>query len=113
MAVSQTVFAVSISGRAICITLVQTELARWKISLKGAVDSSLKAGDDLPNYLSPFVASNQVHILSEDGVLYSFDADTGAPQGSVSIGGDIRTQPQIADGAVFILSQSGNVTMLR
>jgi len=54
-----------------------------------------------------------VHMLSEDGVLYSFDADTGAPQGSVSIGGDIRTQPQIADGAVFILSQSGNVTMLR
>lgn len=108
----QTVFAVSISGELYALRSSDGAV-RWKISLKGAVDSSLKAGDDLPNYLSPFVASNQVHMLSEDGVLYSFDADTGAPQGSVSIGGDIRTQPQIADGAVFILSQSGNVTMLR
>ena len=69
----QTVFAVSISGELYALRSSDGAV-RWKISLKGAVDSSLKAGDDLPNYLSPFVASNQVHKLSEDGVLYSFDA---------------------------------------
>ena len=108
----QTVFAVSISGELFALR-ASDGAVRWKTLLKDSVDSSLKAGDELPNYLSPFVAANQVHIVSQNGVLYSFDADSGVQQSSVSIGGDIRTQPQIADGAVFILSQSGKVTMLR
>ena len=108
----QTVFVVSITGELFALR-ASDGAVRWKTPLPDAADSSLKAGDELPNYLAPFVAAGQVHIVSQNGVLYSFDADTGTLQSSVSIGGDIRTQPQIADGAVFVLSQSGKVTMLR
>ena len=108
----ETLFAVSVNG--VLYALRKSDGAvRWQVELAGSVADSARAGGDLPHYQSPFVGAGQVHILSQNGVLYSFDADTGEQVSSVSLRREVQTSPQIANGAVFVLSQNGNLMKLQ
>lgn len=107
-----TVFAVSINGELYALRKSDGAV-RWRIELKGAVDDRSRAGGDLPHYQSPFVGAGQVHIISDKGVLYSFDANTGEEVSSFNLRTEIRTTPQVAAGAIFALAQNGTLMMLR
>jgi len=108
----ETLFVVSVTGDLYALRSSDGAL-RWRVALEDAVDDRLKAGDDLPHYLSPFVGAGQVHILSQKGRLYSFNADTGEETDEISLRGEMRTAPQIANGAVYVLAQNGKLTKLQ
>ena len=105
-------FAVSVDGHLSALRL-SDGVVRWQVALDGAVTSAVVAGDDLPRYLAPFVAAGQVHVPSASGRLYHFNADTGAELGSTSLGRELMTPPQIAQGALVVVLSNGSVKLLR
>ena len=69
---------------------------RWFTDTGGTVDSS------------PAVYNGAVFVQSHDGMLWSFDATTGAERWSVSLGGG-PSSPTVAGGMVFVTTEAGEV----
>ena len=64
---------------------------RWSAATGAAIDRS-----------SPAVAGGLVYAGSRDGMLYAFDAVTGAVRWTAATGGLVYCSPAVADGTVYI-----------
>ncbi len=67
-----------------------------------------KRRDAIPHF-GPVLASGRLLIASGDGKLRSFDPATGAPGPSVDIPGGAASAPAIANGVLYVLSQTGDL----
>ena len=66
----------------------------------------------MPRYVGPIVADNKVYVASASGNLLSFNAETGVRLERRSLGGTLTTPPQIGQGVMAILRNSGELQIL-
>jgi outer membrane protein assembly factor BamB len=85
-------------------------MVRWIAELPDALPAGAMASENLTRYVGPLVANGQVMVISKSGTLYLLDADTGVETGSLNVGSDIVTPPQIAGGRLFVLSNNGQLS---
>jgi outer membrane protein assembly factor BamB len=103
------VFVVTIDGR--LYALRRTDGAvRWIAELPGALPLGVVVAENVPRYVGPVVAGGTVVTVSDGGAIMVFDADTGALQDKISLGGRVVTAPQLAAGVLFVLDNSGTLT---
>jgi outer membrane protein assembly factor BamB len=92
-----------------------------KIKRLDASDGSEIWSVDLPDFVKekkrftvythfgPIIAGGRLWVASSDGVLRSFDPETGAPMGEVTIPGGAAAAPAISDGVMYIVSAKGQL----
>ena len=68
------------------------------------------AAENIPRYVGPVVAAGKVIVVSEDGDILMFNADTGKLEDQARVGGRVVTAPQLAAGMMFVLDNSGKLT---
>ena len=107
----ETVFVLTLDGRLYALR-VSDGAARWVAELEGASPIGKIASNDVPRYVGPIVADNTVYIVSASGNLLSFNAETGVKLTSRSLGGALTTPPQIGQGVMAILRNSGELQIL-
>ena len=105
----ETVFVLSLTGRVYAIRR-EDGMVRWIVELPDALPAGVMASDNPTRYVGPLVANGQVMVISKSGTLYLLDAETGAETGSLNVGADIVTPPQIAGGRLFVLSNNGQLS---
>ena len=105
----ETVFVLSLEGRVYAIRR-EDGMVRWIAELPDALPAGAMASENLTRYVGPLVANGQVMVISKSGTLYLLDADTGVETGSLNVGSDIVTPPQIAGGRLFVLSNNGQLS---
>ena len=103
------VFVVTLDGRLYAIRRSDGAI-RWVAELSGALPIGSVAAENIPRYVGPVVAAGKVIVVSENGDILLFNADTGALEDDVDVGGRVVTAPQLAAGMMFILDNSGTLT---
>jgi outer membrane protein assembly factor BamB len=104
-------FLVTLTGRLFAIRRNDGAI-RWVAELPGALPLGSVAAKDVPRYVGPVVGGDKVIVISEDGDMLIFNADTGAYEDHIDIGGRVVTPPQIAAGKIFVLDNSGRLTAI-
>lgn len=104
----ETVFVLSIDGRLYALRRSDGAV-RWITELDGAVSLDVVVSENPPRYVGPVVAGDMVYVVSRNGLVQAFDADTGAAGDTLSAGQDILTPPQVAGGRMFLLGQNGTL----
>ena len=102
-------FMVTLDGRLYAIRRNDGAI-RWVAELPGALPSGSVAAENIPRYVGPVVAAGKVIVVSENGNILLFNADTGAFDNDVDVGGRVVTAPQLAAGMLFVLDNSGTLT---
>jgi outer membrane protein assembly factor BamB len=105
----ETIFVLSLEGRVYAIRR-EDGMVRWIAELPDALPAGAMASENLTRYVGPLVANGQVMVISKSGTLYLLDAETGVETGSLNVGSDIVTPPQIAGGRLFVLSNNGQLS---
>lgn len=105
----KTVFLVTVDGRLYAIRRSDGAV-RWVTALPGALPPDVVASKNAVRYVGPFVAASQVHVIADNGRLYSFNADTGEAAGDSRVGDRVVTLPQFAKGMMFVLNNNGSLT---
>ena len=103
------VFMVTLDGRLYAIRRNDGAI-RWVAELSGAVPIGLVAAENIPRYVGPVVAAGKVIVVSENGNILLFNADTGVLEDDNDVGGRVVTAPQLAAGMMFILDNNGTLT---
>ena len=103
------VFTVTLDGRLYAIRRNDGAI-RWVAELPGALPIGSVAAEDVPRYVGPVVAAGKVIVVSEDGDILIFNADTGALEDNADVSGRVVTAPQMAAGMMFVLDNSGTLT---
>ena len=102
----ETVFVLSLDGRLYAIRREDGAI-RWVTELDGAVPPDVVVSENPPRYFGPVVAGDRVHIVSQAGMLISFDPNSGAEIERLALGQQVRTPPQVAAGRMFVVTDSG------
>ena len=103
------VFMVTLDGRLYAIRRHDGAI-RWVAELPGALPIGSVAAENIPRYVGPVVAAGKVIVVSENGDILLFNADTGALDDDADVGGRVVTAPQLAAGMMFVLDNSGTLT---
>ena len=103
------VFTVTLDGRLYAIRRNDGAI-RWIAELPGALPIGSLAAENIPRYVGPVAAAGRVIVVSEDGDILMFNADTGKLEGKAGVGGRVVTAPQLASGMMFVLNNSGKLT---
>ena len=102
------VFVLSLDGRLYALRRADGAV-RWIAELDGAVSLDVAASETPPRYVGPIVAGGKVYVVSRDGAVQAFDADTGRAGEIFATGQDILTPPQIAGGRMFLVGRNGTL----
>jgi len=102
-------FMVTLDGRLYALRR-NDGAVRWIVELPGALPFGSVAAEDIPRYVGPVVAGGKVITISENGDMLVFDANTGALEDDINVGGRIVTAPQLAAEMIFVLDNSGTLT---
>lgn len=105
----KTVFIVTVDGRLYAIRRSDGAV-RWVTALPGALPPDVMASENAVRYVGPFVVGSQVHVIANNGRLYSFNPDTGKTVGDVQVGDRVVTLPQFAKDKMFLLNNNGRLT---
>ena len=103
------VFLVTLDGRLYAIRRNDGAI-RWITELPGALPIGSLVAENIPRYVGPVVAAGKVVVVSEDGDILMFNADTGRLEDDTGVGGRVVTAPQLAAGMMFVLDNSGKLT---
>ena len=103
------VFTVTLDGRLYAIRRNDGAI-RWIAELPGALPIGSLAAENIPRYVGPVAAAGKVIVVSEDGDILMFNADTGKLEDKADVGGRVVTAPQLAAGMMFVLDNSGKLT---
>ncbi len=66
-----------------------------------------------PEWSGPLLASNRLVLVNSDGELVAFDPKTGAQTASLRLGGPAFIAPAAYDGALYILTDRGQLVSIR
>ncbi len=81
----------------------------WSAELPDYKANKPKRRKDAFSYFGPTLAGGQLWVAGSDGLLRSYNPESGELTGSVQIPGGAASQPAIANGRMFILSASGQL----
>jgi outer membrane protein assembly factor BamB len=82
-----------------------------KVVAINAADGSIlwESTDYLPEVSSPVAVGNNLYVATSYGVVVSYDTNTGTLKKEHETGEEFYSSPVIADGKVYLLSNSGKV----
>ena len=106
-----TVFVLTLDGRLYALR-DSDGAARWVAELDGALPLGEIASNDVPRYVGPIVGDNIAYVLSSAGQMMAFDVETGVEVSRQSLGGSLTTPPQVGQGVMAILLNSGQLQIL-
>lgn len=66
-----------------------------------------------PNWAGPLLASNRLVLANSDGDLVAFDPKTGAQTASIKLGGPVYIAPAAYNGALYVLTDRGQLVSIR
>jgi len=66
-----------------------------------------------PDWAGPLLASNRLVLTNSDGDLVAFDPKTGAQTASLKMGGPVFIAPAAYNGAIFVLTDKGELVSIR
>lgn len=81
----------------------------WSVPLPDFKAKRAKRIRDAYAYFGPTLAGGQLWVASSDGALNSYNPEDGSLTGTVAIPGGAASQPSIANGRLYILSNSGQL----
>jgi outer membrane protein assembly factor BamB len=67
----------------------------------------------MPSTPSPLLIGENLFIISDAGIASCLDAKTGKARWTHRIGGKFSASPILAEGRVYVLSESGETTIFR
>ena len=91
----------------------QDGVVRWKVNLSGSFDLAESVSPNAPRYTAPIVIGGRVVVGSDRGLLYIYDAETGASQGQIGTGDAITTDLIVASGTLYALGRRGRLQAYR
>ena len=66
-----------------------------------------------PIWSGPLMASNRLVPTNSDGELVAFDPKTGAQTASIRLGGPVYLAPAAYNGALYVLTDKGDLVSIR
>ena len=66
-----------------------------------------------PVWSGPLMASNRLVLTNSDGELVAFDPKTGAQTASIRLGGPVYIAPAAYNGALYVLTDKGDLVSIR
>ena len=66
-----------------------------------------------PKWSGPLLASNRLLLTNSDGELVAFDPKTGAQTASLKLGGPAYIAPAAYNGALYVLTDKGELVSIR
>ena len=66
-----------------------------------------------PVWSGPLLASNRLVLVNSDGELVGFDPKTGAQTASIKLGGPAYIAPAAYNGALYVLTDRGQLVSIR
>lgn len=66
-----------------------------------------------PIWSGPLMASNRLVLTNSDGELVAFDPKTGAQTASIRLGGPVYIAPAAYNGALYVLTDKGDLVSIR
>jgi outer membrane protein assembly factor BamB len=66
-----------------------------------------------PEWSGPLLASSRLVLVNSDGELVAFDPKTGAQTASVNLGGPAYIAPAAYNGALYVLTDNGDLVSIR
>jgi outer membrane protein assembly factor BamB len=83
-------------------------LVRQEGGLFGFFDRTVR-----PEWSGPILASNRLVLVNSDGNLVGFDPKTGLQTASVNVGGASYIAPAAYNGALYVLTDKGQLVSIR
>jgi outer membrane protein assembly factor BamB len=66
-----------------------------------------------PDWSGPLMASNRLVLTNSDGQLVAFDPKTGVQTASLELGGPVYIAPAAYNGALYVLTDNGQLVSIR
>ena len=66
-----------------------------------------------PDWSGPLLASNRLVLANSEGELVGFDPKTGAQTASIRLGGPVYIAPAAYNGALYVLTDRGQLVSIR
>lgn len=85
----------------------------WSERLPFYTRSRLKRRDGIFAHYGPLLAGGRLIVASEDGVVRSFDPESGAPLNEIALRGGAASNPVVVDGTLYIVTANGQLTAFR
>ena len=103
-------FAVNDKAQLIAVQRMTGKI-RWINQLPRWLKESKKDGQI--NYYGPVLAGDRLIVAGSNGALINVNPATGAIQSQTSAGGGIRFQPVVANGSLYLLTETGRLLAYR
>ncbi|MCC5975852.1 MAG: PQQ-binding-like beta-propeller repeat protein [Rubellimicrobium sp.] len=90
-----------------------TGLPLWRVTLPGFVETRERRMRTRYAHYGPVLAGGRLIVASGDGVIRQFDPVSGALLGELPLPGGAASNPVVAGGALYVVSQSGQLVAFR
>lgn len=85
----------------------------WGVNLPRFVTDRPNRRAEVVVHHGPILAGGRLHVASNDGLLRSFDPESGALLSSVEIPGGATSDPVVAGGVLYVVSTNGDLHAFR
>ena len=111
-----------VAGGSVFLINDQSELVRlnaangervWAVELPFFTRTRERRQKEIFQHYGPVLASGRLLVASNDGLLRSFDPTDGTEIDAMPIRGGAASEPAIAGGTLYIVSESGNLSAFR
>ncbi|SLN59006.1 outer membrane protein assembly factor BamB family protein [Pseudooctadecabacter jejudonensis] len=85
----------------------------WRVALPGFEETRERRQKTRFAHYGPIIAGGRVIVASSDGVLRQFDPASGAVVGTAAIPGGATSNPVVANGILYVVSERGQLVAFR
>lgn len=85
----------------------------WRVALPGFEETRERRQKTRFAHYGPIVAGGRVIVASGDGLLRQFDPTSGALVGTAPIAGGAASNPVVANGTLYVVTQRGQLVAFR
>ena len=85
----------------------------WRVELPGFAESRERRQKTRFAHYGPIIAGGRVIIASGDGLIRQFDPTSGALVGTIEVPGGAASNPIVANGTLYVVSQRGQLLAFR
>jgi len=85
----------------------------WRVALPGFEENRARRQKTRYAHYGPIIAGNRLIVASGDGLIRQFDPTSGALVGTLEIAGGAASNPVVANGVLYVVSQRGQLVAFR